>query len=295
MAEPMQALLDRHLGPEWPLRLADLALWERIASIPDAELWAVRGILRQELVEYTRAQSIRIRLARGESPEYVEAAAHAFDPEVLTIGFARRVATYKRLHLLTRRLERGLRLLADDAHPIQVVIAGKAHPQDEEAKQALRAVLELRGGPHVSSRMTFLEDYDMHMAARLVAGVDLWVNLPRPPLEASGTSGMKVLLNGGLNLSVLDGWWPEGYDGETGWAIASPDADAATQDDHDATVLYDLLEQEVVPLFYARDQAGLPQGWIRRIKASMQRLIPRFSAERMMREYVTALYVSPHE
>ena len=296
MAEPMQALLDRHLGPEWPLRLADLALWERIASIPDAELWAVRGILRQELVEYARAQSIRIRLARGESPEYVEAAAHAFDPEVLTIGFARRVATYKRLHLLTRRLERGLRLLADDARPIQVVIAGKAHPQDEEAKQALRAVLEMRGGPHVSSRMTFLEDYDMHMAARLVAGVDLWVNLPRPPLEASGTSGMKVLLNGGLNLSVLDGWWPEGYDGETGWAIASPDADAATQDDHDATVLYDLLEQEVVPLFYARDQAGLPQGWIRRIKASMQRLIPRFSAERMMREYVTALYCpSPRE
>ncbi len=291
MAEPVQALLDRHLGPEWPLRLADRALWEQVASIPDAELWAVRHVLRQELVEYTRAQSIRVRLARGEDPDYVESAARAFDPEVLTIGFARRVATYKRLHLLTHRLERGLRLLADDARPIQVLIAGKAHPQDEDAKQALRAVLELRRAPHVSSRMAFLEDYDMHMAARLVAGVDLWVNVPRPPLEASGTSGMKALLNGGLNLSVLDGWWPEGYDGETGWAIDSPATDAATQDDHDATALYDLLEHDVVPLFYERDQAGLPLGWIRRIKASMQRLIPRFSAERMMREYVSTLYV----
>lgn len=295
MAEPMQALLDQHLGPEWPRRLADPSLWERIASIPDAELWALRGRLRRELVDYTRAQSIRVRLARGESPDYVEAASRAFDPAVLTIGFARRVATYKRLHLLTRQLERGLRLLADDARPIQVVIAGKAHPQDEEAKQALRAVLELRRAPHVSSRMAFLEDYDLHMAARLVAGVDLWVNLPRPPLEASGTSGMKVLLNGGLNLSVLDGWWPEGYDGETGWAITSPEADAATQDDHDAAAFYDLLEREVVPLFYERDDAGLPRGWIRRIKASMQRLIPRFSAERMLRDYVTTLYVPRHE
>lgn len=296
MAEPVQALLDRHLGPEWPLHLADGALWKQVASIPDAELWAVRHVLRQELVEYTRAQSIRVRLARGEDPDYVESAARAFDPEVLTIGFARRVATYKRLHLLTHRLDRGLRLLADDARPIQVLIAGKAHPQDEDAKQALRAVLALRRAPHVSSRMAFLEDYDMHMAARLVAGVDLWVNVPRPPLEASGTSGMKALLNGGLNLSVLDGWWPEGYDGETGWAIASPATDAAAQDDHDATALYDLLEHEVVPLFYERDQAGLPRGWIRRMKASMQRLIPRFSAERMLREYVTTLYVpSPHE
>jgi starch phosphorylase len=183
-----------------------------------------------------------------------------------------------------------LRLLANDALAIQVVIGGKAHPQDEEAKQALRAVLELRRAPHVSSRVAFLEDYDLDMARRLVAGVDLWVNVPRPPLEASGTSGMKVVLNGGLNLSVLDGWWIEGHDGETGWAIASPDADAAVQDDHDAGALYDLLEQEIVPLFYERDTAGLPRRWIGRIKTSMQRLIPRFSADRMVRDYVTTLY-----
>ena len=164
MAEPMQALLDRHLGPDWRSRVADPALWNHIAAIPAAELWAVRRMLRPQLVEYTRAQSIRVRLARGEAPDYVEAAAIAFDPDVLTIGFARRVATYKRLHLFTRRLDRGLRLLADTRRPIQVVIAGKAHPQDEEAKQALRAVLELRRSPHVSGRMVFLEDYDLHMA-----------------------------------------------------------------------------------------------------------------------------------
>jgi glycogen phosphorylase len=296
MADPMQALLERHLGPHWRTRLADAALWERIASIPDTELWAVRQTLRQELVGYTRARSIRVRLARGESPDYVAGAARVFDPGVLTIGFARRVATYKRLQLFTRQLDRGLRLLADDAHPIQVVLAGKAHPQDEEAKQALRDVFALRRAPHVGSRIAFLDDYDLHMAQRLVAGVDLWVNVPRPPLEASGTSGMKVALNGGLNLSVLDGWWVEGYDGETGWAIASLEADAAAQDDHDAARLYDLLEHEIIPLFYERDASGLPTGWIGRIKASMQRLIPRFSAERMMREYVTALYGSgePH-
>jgi starch phosphorylase len=155
----------------------------------------------------------------------------------------------------------------------------------------LRAVLDLRRSPRVGSRMSYLEDYDLHMAARLVAGVDLWVNVPRPPLEASGTSGMKVALNGGLNLSVLDGWWIEGYDGETGWAIATPDADAAAQDDHDADALYDLLEREIIPVFYDRDRDGLPRAWIQRMRTSMARLMPRFSAERMVREYVTRLYV----
>jgi starch phosphorylase len=290
MAEPMQVLLDRHLGSEWRAHLADAPWWEGVSSIPDAELWAVRQRLRRELVEYARTRSIRVRLARGESPDYIDAAARVFDPGVLTIGFARRVATYKRLHLFMRQLERGLRLLANDARPIQVVIAGKAHPQDEEAKQTLRAVLELRRAPLVGSRVAFLEDYDLHMARCLVAGVDLWVNVPRPPLEASGTSGMKVALNGGLNLSVLDGWWIEGYDGETGWAISSPEADASVQDDRDAAALYDLLEHEIIPLFYERNVGGLPYRWIGRIKTSMQRLIPRFSAERMMTEYLSALY-----
>jgi glycogen phosphorylase len=290
MAEPMQALLERRLAADWRIRLDDASLWERIASIPDAELWAVRQMLRRELVEYARVQSIRVRQARGEAPDYVESAALVFDPDVLTVGFARRVATYKRLHLFMRQFDRGLRLLANEVKAIQVVVAGKAHPQDEEAKQSLRAVLELRRAPHLASRVAFLEDYDLDMARRLVAGVDLWVNVPRPPLEASGTSGMKVVLNGGLNLSVLDGWWIEGYDGETGWAIDSASADPAMQDDRDAAAMYDLLEHQIVPLFYERDAGGLPRGWIGRIKASMQRLIPRFSADRMVREYATMLY-----
>lgn len=293
MAEPMQALLDLHLGRDWRTRFADEPSWSRIGSIPDDAIWAVRRVLRRQLVEYARLQSVRDRLARGESPSYVEAAAGAFDPEVLTIGFARRVATYKRLHLFTHQFDRGLRLLANDARAIQVMIAGKAHPQDDEAKRALQAVLELRRAPRVGTRIAFLEDYDMHMAQRLVAGVDLWVNLPRPPLEASGTSGMKAALNGGLNLSVLDGWWLEGYDGETGWAISTPDTDPAAQDDHDAAQLYDLLEHEVIPLFYDRDENGIPRRWIARIKTSMQRLVPRFNAARMLQEYARTLYVSP--
>jgi starch phosphorylase len=289
MAEPMQALLDRHLGSEWPRRLADPALWERIASIPDAELWALRGRLRRELVDYTRAQSIRVRLARGESPDYVEAASRAFDPAVLTIGFARRVATYKRLHLLTRQLDRGLRRLADDARPIQVVIAGKAHPQDHEGKQTLHRLFQHRTHM-IGGRVVFLEDYDLRIAPPLVAGVDVWLNLPRPPLEASGTSGMKVVLNGGLNLSVADGWWEEAYDGTNGWNIVTPPGDAHVQDEHDADALLGLMQNEVVPLFYARGPDGVPHAWVQRMKASMRGLIPRFSAQRMLLEYVERLY-----
>lgn len=290
MAEPMQALLDRHLGPHWRRELSDPALTDRIMAIPDDDLWAVRRELRERLVAHARARSIRVRLARGEQPEYVEAAARVFDPDVLTIGFARRVATYKRLHLFTRQLDRGLRLLANDARPIQVVLAGKAHPQDDDAKRALQAVMEMRRAPHVGSRIAFLDDYDIGMARVLVAGADLWVNVPRPPLEASGTSGMKAALNGALNLSVLDGWWIEGHDGETGWAIDTPNAPPDAQDDHDATALYDLLEHQVIPLFYERDATGIPTGWLRRVRASLGRLTPRFSAERMLREYLAVLY-----
>ncbi len=293
MAAPMQALLDRHLGADWRVRLAEPAVWERIAAIPDAELWQVRNQLREDLVRYVREQSIRGRLDRGEPLEYVEAAARTFDPNVLTIGFARRMATYKRFYLLTRFPERGTRLLADGPTPIQMVVAGKAHPQDGEAKGALRNFFQLKQVPDVGRRIVFLEDYDLHMAPRLVSGVDLWLNLPRPPLEASGTSGMKAALNGVLNLSVLDGWWAEAYDGENGWAIASPAADPHTQDDHDAAAMLDLLELEVIPLFHKRDADGIPRGWVQRIKTSMHSLIPRFTAERMLREYVQTMYANP--
>ncbi len=290
MASPMQALLDRHLPADWRRRTSENAIWEAVAHIPDTELWQVRRTLRQRLVDEARERSVAMRLARSEPPDYVDAAMRLFDPDALTIGFARRVATYKRLHLLTLQLETGLRLLADGQRAIQLVIAGKAHPVDEDAKQTLRRLLDFRRAPNVGGRIVFLEDYDLHLAPRIVAGVDLWLNLPRPPLEASGTSGMKVALNGGLNLSVLDGWWAEAYDGESGWAIASGPGDGHAQDEVDAAALYNLLESEVIPLFYERSPQGLPERWLARVKSSMRRLIPRFSADRMVREYEDSLY-----
>ena len=292
MSAPMQALLDRYLGAEWSSRLSDPALWARVEEIPAGELWRVRCELRDAFVEYVRAQSVRDRLARGEPPAYVDAAAQAFDPQVLTIGFARRMATYKRFYLLTRFPDRSLRLLSNDTTRIQLVIAGKAHPQDQEAKSALHGFFQVKRSPLVPGRVAFLEDYDLHQAPRIVAGVDLWLNTPRPSLEASGTSGMKVALNGGLNLSVLDGWWAEAYDGTNGWGIESIDGDVTAQDDHDAAALLDLLERDVIPLFYRRDAAGIPVGWVQRIKASMRTLIPQFTAERMLREYAATMYRS---
>jgi starch phosphorylase len=290
MAEPMQALLDRYLGPRWREAQCDAATWEAIAAIPDEELWETRRLLRLRLVQHARERSVFDRLDRDEPPEYVDAAARVFDPDHLTIGFARRVATYKRLHLLTRRLDTGLRLLADERCPMQMVIAGKAHPQDQEAKESLRALLAARHAPHVGERIVFLEDYDLHQAPRVTAGVDLWLNLPRPPLEASGTSGMKVAMNGGLNLSVLDGWWEEAYEPDLGWAIATPPGDPGAQDEHDADALFGLLEREIIPLFYERDADGIPRRWLASVKRSMARLIPRFSTRRMLGEYVHKLY-----
>ncbi|MFN7950231.1 MAG: alpha-glucan family phosphorylase [bacterium] len=290
MASPMQALLDEHLGSAWRSRLADAASWERIDAIPDEAIWRVRCEMRARLIDYVREKAVTDRLARGEPPDYVEAAARVLDRDRLTIGFARRVATYKRLYLLTRFPDRALRLL-DGERPIQILLAGKAHPSDHEAKDALRNIFRVKQAPMVGGRVAFLENYDLEIARRIVAGVDVWVNLPRPPLEASGTSGMKATLNGGLNLSVLDGWWAEAYDGANGWAIATPDTSPTEQDDHDATALLDLIENEVVPLFHDRDDAGIPHGWVRKVKASLKTLVPRFTAERMVRDYVDTMYL----
>jgi starch phosphorylase len=290
MAGAMQSLMDRFLPVDWRSRTSDLTMWDTIGEIPDGDLWGVRCELREHLVHEARERSVTERLGRGETPDYVEAAERVFNPTALTIGFARRVATYKRLHLLTRRLDRALELLADRERPIQVVIAGKAHPADREAKETLRQLFSLRNAPNISSHIVFLEDYDLHVAPFVIAGVDLWLNLPRPPHEASGTSGMKVAVNGGLNLSVMDGWWCEAYDRERGWAIASGGADPESQDDIDAAALIDLLASEVIPLFYERDADGIPVRWLARVRASMRHFIPRFSADRVLLEYMRALY-----
>ncbi|MGZ8605748.1 MAG: alpha-glucan family phosphorylase [Actinomycetota bacterium] len=291
MAEPMRELLDRNLGAGWRHRAADPATWTGIDEIDDEDLWETRTLLRERLVDYVRQADAAARLGRYEDASAVEAVAHAFQPDRLTLGFARRVATYKRLHLLFRDHER-LEALLDKPDTVQFVIAGKAHPRDDEAKAALAGLLRGPWAPNVSPRMAFIEDYDLHVASQLVAGCDVWVNLPRPPMEASGTSGMKSALNGGLNLSVLDGWWAEAYDGSNGWAVGDGKHldDEAAQDDRDAATLFDMIEQELLPAFHERDARGIPSAWVERVRRSLRTLGPRFGAERMLRDYLERVY-----
>jgi starch phosphorylase len=287
---PLRELLDRYLGEDWMSNAADPATWTSVDQIPDAELWEARARQRTELVAFIRSRNTVDRLLRGDLPEYAQAAARAYDPDILTVGFARRVATYKRLYLLTKDPQWTLSLLSGD-RPVQVVLAGKAHPRDEEAKRALQSLFGMKSDPIVGQRVVFLDDYDLATAALLVRGCDVWLNLPRPPLEASGTSGMKSAVNGGLNLSVLDGWWAEGYDGDNGWALPGDvDPDPAAQDDRDAAALHRVLDGEVVPAFYERDERGLPVGWLARIRHSLKSLGPRFCGQRMLAEYVDGPY-----
>ncbi|MGK2948523.1 MAG: alpha-glucan family phosphorylase [Acidimicrobiales bacterium] len=290
LGPPMRALLDRHLGEGWMAEAHDPATWAAVDQISDEELWAARGASRANLVERSRVRATQDRLRRGEGIDYVEAAQSGFDPDRLTIGFARRLATYKRLYLLSLRPERALRVIGGD-RPAQFVFAGKAHPLDDSAKHIVRDLFQLKGAPEVADRVAFLEDYDLSFAQELVAGCDVWVNVPRPPEEASGTSGMKAALNGSLNLSVLDGWWAEAYDGHNGWAIdGAVDGDAEGQDQRHADALFDLLEQQVVPLFHERDAAGLPTGWLAMVRRSLRTNGPQFSATRMVRDYAERIY-----
>jgi starch phosphorylase len=286
----MRELLGRYLGPGWMDHASDPDSWSAVKGIPNEELWVIRNRLRTGLVEFARERSAGDRLARGEPSDSVEAARESFDPSALTVGFARRVATYKRLYLLVSDLERVSRLLQGPPD-MQVIVAGKAHPADEEAKLSLQNLFRERLGGRSGVRVTFLEDYDLALAARLVAGCDLWVNLPRPPLEASGTSGMKSALNGGLNLSVLDGWWAEAFDGTNGWAISGEvKPTPEEQDARDADSMYSLMEQEVLPLFSQRNEHGIPHGWVERIKASLVSIGPRFCATRMVEDYLRQAY-----
>jgi glycogen phosphorylase len=291
MTRPMRDLLDRYLGEDWTSRADRDETWARVDEIPDHELWATRELLRAELADYVREADAAARLGRYEDAVAVEAVAEAFQPGRLTLGFARRVATYKRLHLLFRDPGR-LESLLGKADTVQIVIAGKAHPRDTEAKARLAELIRMPWAPNVAPRIAFLEDYDMGVAARLVAGCDVWVNLPRPPMEASGTSGMKAMLNGGLNLSVLDGWWAEAFDGGNGWSIGDgtrwENQDA--QDDRDAGELFDRIEHELLPMFDERNDEGVPWRWVRMVKHSLRTLGPRFGADRMLRDYLEQAY-----
>ncbi|MCL2329924.1 MAG: alpha-glucan family phosphorylase [Phycisphaerae bacterium] len=286
-------LFDQYLGPQWSDDPANQTTWQRIDLIPDAELWRSHERLRERLVGFARRRVKRQLISRGAPPAEVDYADEILDPEALTIGFARRFASYKRALLLFRDQERLARILTDPHRPVQLVIAGKAHPRDEGGKELIKRVVQFAKQPHLRNRIVFVEDYDMTVARLLTEGVDVWLNTPIKLHEASGTSGMKVTPNGGLNLSILDGWWPEGYDGTNGWAIGDRRiyGNQDYQDFMESESIYDLLEKEVIPRFYDRGSDGLPRRWISMMKSSMRTCCPLFSAHRMVREYTEKFYL----
>jgi starch phosphorylase len=287
----MRELLDRHLGEGWTDGAVDPETWTAIDSIPDAELWAARCAQRAALIEDAKVRTVHDRLQRGDTADYVRAAIDSLDPDVLTIGFARRVATYKRLDLLLRDADRALGLLDNGDRPVQLLLAGKAHPRDDDGKRLVQRLFGMKSYGAIGRRVAYLDDYDVKLGAAMVRGCDIWVNVPRPPLEASGTSGIKSAINGGLQLSVLDGWWPEAYDGHNGWAIGGEvDHDHGAQDWRHAHELYRLLTDEAVPTFYERDADGVPQAWLAMVRASLKRIGPGFGAGRMVRDYEQRIY-----
>ncbi len=287
----MQALYERYLGLHWDGKLQTSA-WERIDRIPDAELWRTHERRRERLVAFSRSRLRKQLQARGATPAEFALAEEALDPEALTIGFARRFATYKRGTLLFRDLNRLEAILNAKDRPVQIIFSGKAHPRDHGGKELIAEIHHLSRRPDLRRRIVFLEDYDMNVARYLVQGVDVWLNNPRRPLEASGTSGMKVCANGGLNLSILDGWWDEACTGENGFAIGKGEeySDGAYQDDVESRSMYDLIEHDLVPRFYQRGTDGLPRAWLRMMKASIRTLAPVFNTGRMVAEYVTEAY-----
>ena len=293
IAPELSHLYSKHLGPDWSERADDPAVWHRVSDIPDGELWATRQNLKRKLMSFIRERARTGWMQGRLDASQVLSAGTLLDPEALTIGFARRFATYKRASLLFRSLTRLQHLLQDRWRPVQIVFAGKAHPADEPGRQFIHQVYSFCRDQGLGGHVAFLEDYDMHMAKFLVQGVDVWLNTPRPPMEASGTSGQKAALNGVPHLSVLDGWWPEGYDGANGWAIPLPPdlTDPQALDAHDAEHLYRILEEEVIPLYYIRDRDGIPRGWIEIVKNAIRTIVPQFCAKRMVKEYAEALYM----
>ena len=288
-------LFSRYLGPRWMVDPADEELWKRIDIIPAEELWRTHERRRERLVAFARRKLAEQLRDRGASEVEVRQAGEVLNPEALTIGFARRFATYKRGTLLFRNLERLIKILSDKERPVQIIFAGKAHPRDTAGKELIREIIHKARHPVLRQHIVFLENYDMFVARYLVQGVDVWLNTPRRPLEASGTSGMKASANAGLNLSVLDGWWDEAYRENTqiGWSIGSGEEYDNTeyQDNIEADSLYDLLEKEVIPLFYERGQDGLPRGWIQFMKNNLRTICPFFNTNRMVKDYTRMAYL----
>jgi starch phosphorylase len=297
VSHDLGALYDRYLGTNWREDAGQFGLWSRIHHVPDEELWRTHEQRRVRLVAVARHR-LRDQLeARGATSVEIAQAGEILNPEALTIGFSRRFATYKRSTLLLQNPERLIALLSNKERPIQFIFAGKAHPHDTPGKELIRQIIHFERRPDVRRRMVFIEDYDMVVARYMVQGVDVWLNTPRRPLEASGTSGMKATMNGALNASILDGWWAEGYNANTGWAIGRGEdyTDEKYQDEVESNALFDLLEKEIIPLFYSRSADDLPRGWISKMKSAIRSIGPEFNTNRMVREYTEIMYLPSAE
>ena len=292
LATQMYQLFETRLGQDWPTRMVHPDIWGKVAEIDDGELWETHQSLKMRLIRFVRRR-LRLQAERQGHLEIVEQIDEILDPAVLTIGCARRFATYKRGDLILSQPERLAKLVEDTRRPIQIIFAGKAHPKDDEGKQLLQKIAQYSYNRAYIKRIVFVENYDYNVARHLVQGVDVWLNNPRRPLEACGTSGEKVVLNGGLNLSVLDGWWNEAYDGKNGFAIGHGGMhnDPAVQYQRDAEYLYEILEKEVIPLYYDSDAGGIPHRWVQRMKHSIQSLGWRFNADRMVKDYAERFYL----
>ncbi len=289
----LAGLLNRYLGRRWAEDPDNRKIWERVDRIPDSELWRTHERRRERLIGFARRRLIDQLIHQGAQKGEVQGASEALNPEALTIGFARRFATYKRGDLILRDTERLAKILNDSQRPVQIIFSGKAHPQDHPGKEVIKKIVHLAQQPEFRHRLLFIEDYDLNVARYLVQGVDVWLNNPRRPLEACGTSGMKAAANGALNLSVLDGWWAEGYQPGLGWAIGGGEEydDQRDQDEIESHALYSLLEKEIVPLFYERGRDNLPREWIRMMKLSMKTLAAYFNSHRMVQDYLHRFYI----
>ncbi len=296
-SDEMMRLFNRYLGPRWIDNPADNTIWKNIDSIPDSEIWRCRERSRERLIAFARRKLNEQLLARGVPPKEAEKANYVLDSEALTIGFARRFATYKRATLILRDMERLFALTSDRERPVQIVFAGKAHPRDNMGKELIRQIVHLTYDDRFRNKIVFLEDYDINIARYMVQGVDIWLNNPIRPKEASGTSGMKVIPNGGLNISVLDGWWDEAYNAVNGWAIGKGEeyADHSYQDEVESLSLYNILEKEIIPAFYTRGVDGVPKEWLNIIRESMKTITPFFNTNRMVMEYTENFYQPAHK
>ncbi|MCX7956486.1 MAG: alpha-glucan family phosphorylase [Endomicrobia bacterium] len=293
ISNELATLFDRYIGPQWREEPENQTVWERIKEIPDAELWRSHERRRERLVAFVRRRLKQQLESAGAPRNEIEQAEEVLDPEVLTIGFARRFAEYKRGTLLFRDIQRLKKIVLNKEKPVQIIISGKAHPHDNIGKGLIKHIIQITKDPEIKGKIIFVEDYDMNVAHYLVQGCDVWLNLPRRPLEASGTSGMKAAVNGVLNVSVLDGWWCEAYDGNNGWAVGGGEEynDHSLQDEIESRILYDILEKEVIPLFYSRGSGGLPKGWVRKMKDSMMSICPKFNSNRLIEEYTRQFYL----